>query len=327
LDRQFIYDAFRGRSLILTSGAFAVSQHAAGANMSVDLAPGHAVMVGNAVSVQGSYLIDIDSVQNVPIAAAPPSGQSRIDVVYALVQDDFVDSGGNNSLFLSTSVGTPTTGTPAVPTVPNDALPLAQIAVGALVTSIVTANITDVRPPYAPGIFPANPSGSTFVSYVDLDGRQWVAKGGVNGGAWRLAEDVLNCDAYRSSAINLPSGGMANCGVDAISFDAYGMYNISTGVFTAPVAGKYRLYWGLCASPTATGQWIQAGFAGGILAQATAQASSGSAPLTCPLLLTASLTAGQTVTLQANCSTASIPMAAVGFGIVRALFTAEYVGL
>jgi hypothetical protein len=153
-----------------------------------------------------------------------------------------------------------------------------------------------------------------------------VAKNGVNAGAWGRATLVLNCYAYRSAAINLPTGGMANCGVDAISYDAFGLYNVSTGVFTAPIAGKYRLLWMLIATPSASGQWIQAGFGGGVLAQSGAMASLGGQPLSCPLMITPSIAAATTATLQANCSTASIPMAAVAFGIVRALFTAEYLG-
>jgi hypothetical protein len=102
------------------------------------------------------------------------------------------------------------------------------------------------------------------------------------------------------------------------------MYNNSTGVLTPPITGKWRLVWNLCANMTASGQWIQAIFAGGVSAQVTAHSSSGN-PLTCPLVITNSLTAGTTVTLQANAST-TLGMSVVVFGVVRAWFTAEYVG-
>jgi hypothetical protein len=148
LDRWFIQDALGpGPALLGGVGAFAVSQHAAGANMSVDVAAGRALIPGTDVTNQGSYSVWSDAVTNVPLAAAPGTGQSRIDVIVLQVRDDFVIGGGHSDFVIVPIQGTAAaTGSQTIPTIPASSVALAQVLVGPLVTSIVTANITDVRP-------------------------------------------------------------------------------------------------------------------------------------------------------------------------------------
>jgi len=149
LDRLLLMDAMGTSNSCLLSGtgAFAVSQHAAGASMVLDIAPGRGMVQGNFIANQGNYEIFSDAVDNVTIPTAPGAGQSRIDLVIAQVRDAFVDSGGFSDFIFTTVTGTAAaTGSQVAPTAPADSMTLAQVLVGPQVTSIVTANITDSRP-------------------------------------------------------------------------------------------------------------------------------------------------------------------------------------
>jgi hypothetical protein len=148
LDRFFIQDALGpGPALLGGVGSLQVTQHAAGANMSVDVAPGRALVPGTDVANQGSYSVWSDAVVNVPIATAPGAGQSRIDVIVARVRDDFVIGGGASDFVIVPIPGTAAaTGSQVAPAIPNSALALAQVLVGPSVIQIATTNITDVRP-------------------------------------------------------------------------------------------------------------------------------------------------------------------------------------
>lgn len=123
-----------------------VSQHAGGANMSVDVAAGSAVVAGTAAAEQGNYLFTSDAVVNVAIAAAPASGHSRIDLIVALIEDQDQDGGANNQGVIEAVTGaSATTGSQVAPSPPASSLVLAPVLVGPLVTTIVTSNITDQR--------------------------------------------------------------------------------------------------------------------------------------------------------------------------------------
>jgi len=122
-------------------GAMKVSQSATPA-MSVSIAAGHAIIAGTEASNQGLYIAYNDAAATVAIATANPT-QARIDRIVATVQDSYY-SGANNQVIYQAVTGTPS-GSPVAPAEPANSLTLALIAVGAAVTSIVNANITDSR--------------------------------------------------------------------------------------------------------------------------------------------------------------------------------------
>jgi hypothetical protein len=112
-------------------------------------------------------------------------------------------------------------------------------------------NYTDPVPTPAPLT-----SGSTIQSYTDPTGEVWVAKNGVNGGAWLKARDVLACRVYRNAAMNIVSGTTL-LPFDGVTRDNYGLYNgANANAFTPPVAGWYDLIVQLAATTTASGQFI-----------------------------------------------------------------------
>lgn len=130
---------------VVGSGDLAVSQNGT-PNMSVNVAAGRAfIRSGNASSIAaGTYAAMNDAVVNVAISAADPTNP-RIDLVVLQVRDTNYGEAASDAR-LTVVTGTPAA-SPAVPALtafPN-ALVLAQVAVGAAVSSILTANITDKR--------------------------------------------------------------------------------------------------------------------------------------------------------------------------------------
>jgi len=130
---------------VVRSGDLLVGPRAAGAAMSVDIAPGE-VVVPSSID-RGAYLCVSTAIESVSIAAAPGTGQSRIDLIYAEVRDSQATGapGGYSDWHMDVVTGTPTTGTPTVPAVPANSVALAQIAVAAGTASITAGLITDRR--------------------------------------------------------------------------------------------------------------------------------------------------------------------------------------
>ena len=142
---------------ILTSTDLAVTQRAAGANMSVDVAAGSCYITGDDQAEQGTYRCRNTATVNLTISAADPTNP-RIDLVVARVRDSNV-TGGSDDFLLQKINGTPAA-SPTVPALINGAIPLAQVAVATGAASIVTANITDRRTPAVPAV----PTVSAVVS-------------------------------------------------------------------------------------------------------------------------------------------------------------------
>lgn len=129
------------------SGGFSVAQRGAGANMSVDVAAGDALVeITNTNIDSTTYKVPFrnSATYNVAIATADATNP-RIDLIYLKVDvsiDPDVSSGNIGTILVA--AGTPA-GSPSVPATPANCLALARVAVSAGATSIVTANITDLR--------------------------------------------------------------------------------------------------------------------------------------------------------------------------------------
>jgi hypothetical protein len=147
----FVYP---GRSGVLYGGStgseFEVTQATSPA-MSVQVAPGRALLQGGDVSppagylwsAQGHYFALNDASVTLTVAAADLTNP-RIDVVYLQVRDAFY-SGSSNDARLGIVTGTPAS-TPTVPALPSvDSMALAYVAVAANAASIINANISDQR--------------------------------------------------------------------------------------------------------------------------------------------------------------------------------------
>lgn len=153
---RWLYTLFTpGAGVAIDVDALKVQQRAAGANMSVDINTGNGYI--DRSSAYGYWVWVATSDENVLVDAADPSNP-RVDRVVAYVNlSDISTSVTNNTGALEFEA---VAGTPAgSPTAPNDAtvqaaigagnpfIDLAQLAVAAADTSIVTADITDKRKP------------------------------------------------------------------------------------------------------------------------------------------------------------------------------------
>jgi hypothetical protein len=138
---------------IINTGAYLVTQRAAGATQSVDIAAssGYAYVAGNTIANQGIYTVAPHSgVINEAIAAADPSNP-RLDQVILRVYDSTIDSTGNNFARVEVLTGTPQVGATlanrsGAASLSANAMRLADVLVPAGSTSVTNASIKDRRP-------------------------------------------------------------------------------------------------------------------------------------------------------------------------------------
>lgn len=169
------------------SSPLKATQRAAGANFSVDVSAGRAVVAGDDVSNQGPYMVESTAIENLVIPSPPVSG-TRTHRVVAQVRDKLHNGAYTTYDWVLQVLEDTGSGTPAVPA---SAIGLARVAVTAGQSSVTTANITDdrVTAPVAAAKFPqvasdatrpGNPFTSELVWRTDaLDYEVW------DGSAWR----------------------------------------------------------------------------------------------------------------------------------------------
>lgn len=125
-----------------SGGDLNVTEKSGTPDMSVDVAQGSVYIEGDETSDQGFYFAYNDAVKNLTIAAADASNP-RKDLIVAQVEDS-EQSGGTDDWSLTVVTGT-AEASPSEPTVPDNSHVLALVDVGAGVSSITNANITDRR--------------------------------------------------------------------------------------------------------------------------------------------------------------------------------------
>jgi hypothetical protein len=133
--------AVGGEQGIFASSGFLVTQHGAGANLTVDVASGLAAVVGDDVSSQGTYQVWNDGIMTVSGWTVPGSGTFHHRLVLQ-VQDKL-----NNGAFTGYTANlVPVLDTGGgLPAEPNSAITLATIDIASGAASIVNANINDYR--------------------------------------------------------------------------------------------------------------------------------------------------------------------------------------
>ena len=123
------------------SSSLAVSQSAT-PGMSVQIASGWAAIVGTTQANMGVYVAYNDAAATAAIATANATNP-RIDLVCLTVNDAYY-TGSTNNVVINVVTGTAAS-SPTVPATPANSIALAKVAVAANATSIVNANITDLR--------------------------------------------------------------------------------------------------------------------------------------------------------------------------------------
>lgn len=175
-------------------------------NMSVNVAGGHAVVRGTEAAAQGCYAVYNDATTNLVIAAADPTNPRR-DLIVVRVRDAFY-SGAATDAALVVVTGTPAA-SPADPTPPANSLVLARVTVAAAATSIVNANITDLRTYAASAgavvrcLSTGRPTGAALYPGLTIDeldtgnllrwdGTRWALPANIAGGRVAFAQITAN---------------------------------------------------------------------------------------------------------------------------------------
>ncbi|WP_242890287.1 hypothetical protein [Actinomadura litoris] len=227
-----------------------VSQRAAGANFSVDVAAGQAIITGNDVAVQGTYVVTSDAVENIAVPTTLPPSGSRVHRVVAYVRDHLFDAGlaANTYDFVFTVLEDTGSGTPPAP---PSAITLALITVTPSTTSILTGNIAAAyihalgRP--GRGRLAADAAARPPVPLIgERLLRQDLADEEVwDGTAWRLVGltapyAILTATADQS----LATATNASVAFDSEVVDSHNGHSTSSNNsrYTAPRAGLYRAY-------------------------------------------------------------------------------------
>lgn len=157
LDRAFIDRVLGGQDRVFDG--LTVTQDGAG-NFNVVVALGAAAVVGDDISEQGMYFVNVIASETIAVPATPGSG-ARTDTVILQVNDTQAGGGAGDNAVLSVIEGT---------TVPNTAVALAEIARIDTEPSILDAAITDVRPlgpyPYGVGTAPPPANGVAGDIYI-----------------------------------------------------------------------------------------------------------------------------------------------------------------
>lgn len=146
LDRWWIDRVFSEGVSDVQAGDLAVSERAGAANLSVDVAPGAAIVDGDDTTDQGAYLVRLTAGVNVPIAA-PPAADSRIDLVVLRVADSTATGTGDattDGAVVEVVEGV-AAAAPVAPAVPATAIALAEVTVAAGDAAITAAEILDRR--------------------------------------------------------------------------------------------------------------------------------------------------------------------------------------
>jgi hypothetical protein len=168
---------------VATAADMTVSQRGAGANMSVDIAAGYALVQGDTVAGQGMYLAYNDAVYNLTGFTAAHATLPRIDRVAIRVRDIFHGDAANDEAFVILT-GTATSGATlanltGAAAIPGSHLLRANVLVPATATTITTANImqgpvvTTAGPTSRTGIIPAagtTATAGTGFTYTHTNG-------------------------------------------------------------------------------------------------------------------------------------------------------------
>jgi hypothetical protein len=167
LDRSLLDVIFTEGVVDPAGSALLAVQRAAGANDSVDVAAGAAIIAGDDESNQGKYYVRNTAVTNVVFTPAPGSDE-RIDLLVLQVNDPTAGgAAGDNATFVV--VEGSVAGTAVAPAVPDTAVPIAEVLRQAADTSITNAMITDRRVASVLAA-PANVGSLGDIGDVDLVG-------------------------------------------------------------------------------------------------------------------------------------------------------------
>jgi hypothetical protein len=187
--------------------------------MNVTIPPGYAAVPLQAGA--NTALCRWDAAEVVTSPAAPPAGNTRIDVVVLQVRDPQLDAGVNNDFVFLVVSGANSTGTPVAPAVPANALAMVQYTVGAAVANLNASAIVDRR--------------------LQL----------------QAAAPSIHSRVHRAGAWSPGTLGPNIFLWDTVDDDTLGMYSTGSGLWTVPLAGCYLMSAVLAVTATAVSQYLR----------------------------------------------------------------------
>jgi hypothetical protein len=231
-DRQILAAVFNQAGIGNSTGTdLKVSQRGAGADFSVDVAPGLAIVGGGDVTGQGFYVIQSNAVENVTVPPPPASG-SRTHRMVAQVQDKL-----HNSTDWSTYDWAPMlledtgSGTPALPA---SAIDLGLVAVAAAQSSVTDSDITDKR---RSAVFMSAGTGRFVASDAGRPAVPWEGEQ-----IWRSDQkhiEVYDGSAWRVLGPPAPTQVESATAISAFTNTGYQAGSTACGdTFTAPSTGR-----------------------------------------------------------------------------------------
>lgn len=240
----------RGAHGVCGGADMAVAQNGT-PNMTVLVAAGHAFIRGTEATIQDTYAVYNDASTSLAIAAADPS-LPRNDLICLQVRDSNY-SGASLDARLVVVQGTPNASPadPSLASFPN-ALVLARVRVNAAATSIVTANITDLRTRAAAVgativcTSTTRPTGLGTLDRVEIfetdtgrvlrwDGTAWIRTQHVS------AAGRTGASVRRATNQSIPNGTLTAITFPIEDFDSDGFIAAGGSLFTIP-AGLGGLY-------------------------------------------------------------------------------------
>lgn len=240
-----------------TTGPLAVTERGAGANMSVDVAVGGAMVGGTAgagSAHRGDYFAYCDATENVVITASDPTNP-RIDLVGIRIRDTAYGEADNVPV-ITVVTGT-AAGVPAEPAVPDNFLTLARVDVPAADTAIGAAQITDRRRPWTalggtivratdatlPTVDLWNGMVALVLAHASYGNKPMLMVR--SGGAWVEGKMVgrVGCTVRRAANQNIPSGILTAYSFDTEDYDSDGFIAVTATTITIPtgLGGIYAI--------------------------------------------------------------------------------------
>lgn len=214
--------------------------------MKVNVATGAAFIRAGGARVKGTYAVYNDATVEVTIASSDPTNP-RIDLIIVHVPDTNYGDASNVPVAIAVQ-GTPA-GSPAVPSLAAYAncLVLAQVAVAAAVSTILTANITDKRTFAAAiggtmrGPAAAPPTGASLRAGLRFFERDTYKTKQYGVSAMEHIGDRIIC-----TTANRPTGARLHDGLEIFDTDLKSIlvYYAAAGVWRLP----WTMPWGLVAS-------------------------------------------------------------------------------
>lgn len=246
---------------LYAAGDFAFSQRAAGANMSLDMAQGRAVIDPGGTH-QGLYLARRtnatawnSSVDGGVTVTAADATNPRIDVWGLQLYDNVEDASGVTGWKVAVQVGTPNASAAHQlmqlywPSLPTGFLPLAAVRVPAAATTLTTANITNLNPIAGGRMaskFVSTTETTAAVSYARLATPDFVF-------AYVPAQAIARYTYTSQWAMDIAAGTQLAALYIGSNQLKYGAQGGAPVVATSPAIGIGPFYSRLATSPNAVG--------------------------------------------------------------------------